>query len=60
MTQVWYYLQGPSVFCSICEKEGHLKTDCPEDKLPDILQLPPVTTQHLQILTAVINQVPSK
>lgn len=52
--------QGPSIFCSICEKEGHLKTDCPDDKMPEIVPLPPVTPAHLHILTDVIKQVPSK
>ena len=50
--------QGPSVFCGICEKEGHLKSNCPEELLPDLKQLPPVTKQHLKLLTNVIKAVP--
>ncbi|XP_060553002.1 terminal uridylyltransferase 7-like [Ruditapes philippinarum] len=50
--------KGPSVFCPICEKEGHLKSNCPEDQLPVLKKLPPVSKTHLQLLTTVIKGVP--
>ncbi|WAR24855.1 TUT7-like protein [Mya arenaria] len=50
--------RGPSVFCAICEKEGHLKSVCPEDQLPPIIKLSPPTKAHLELLSAVIKQVP--
>ncbi|XP_053395690.1 terminal uridylyltransferase 7-like [Mercenaria mercenaria] len=50
--------KGPSVFCPICEKEGHLKSSCPEDQLPNLKKLPPVTKTHLHLLTSVITGVP--
>ncbi|XP_052775836.1 terminal uridylyltransferase 4-like [Mya arenaria] len=50
--------KGPSVFCAICEKEGHLKSVCPEDQLPPIIKLSPPTKAHLELLSAVIKQVP--
>ncbi|KAK3090095.1 hypothetical protein FSP39_009133 [Pinctada imbricata] len=50
--------KGPSVICVVCEKEGHLKSNCPEETLPELKPLPPMTKQHLQFLNSVIKQVP--
>lgn len=50
--------KGPSMFCPICEKEGHLKANCPDDQLPALEDLPPMTKTHLQLLTSVVKQVP--
>nr|XP_022314742.1 terminal uridylyltransferase 4-like isoform X1 [Crassostrea virginica] len=50
--------KGPKVLCVICEKEGHLKMNCPEDTLPELHPLPAMTKEHLMILTDVLNKVP--
>ena len=55
---IWF--QGPSIFCGICEKEGHLKSNCPEEQLPELKQLPTPTRQHLKLLTNVIKTVPGR
>ncbi|XP_062573267.1 terminal uridylyltransferase 4-like isoform X2 [Saccostrea cucullata] len=50
--------KGPKVICVICEKEGHLKMNCPEDSLPELVPLPEMTKDHLRILTEVLKRVP--
>ncbi|KAK3609162.1 hypothetical protein CHS0354_011348 [Potamilus streckersoni] len=50
--------KGPAVICSVCDKEGHFKQSCPEEKLPPVLSLPPMTTYHLDLLNRVIKKVP--
>lgn len=60
MSTCTYIIQGPKVLCVICEKEGHLKMNCPEDTLPELHPLPAMTKEHLMILTDVLNNVPSK
>lgn len=56
----FYFSKGPSIFCPICDKEGHLKKDCPDDRIPEIVALPPLDKQYVSVLTGVIRQVPSK
>ncbi|KAH9499941.1 Terminal uridylyltransferase 4 [Bulinus truncatus] len=50
--------KGPTLVCTYCEQEGHLKKDCPEDELPEILPLPPLTPLHIRVLSETLNQVP--
>ncbi|XP_033736916.1 terminal uridylyltransferase 7-like isoform X2 [Pecten maximus] len=50
--------KGPVIFCSICEKEGHLKNSCPDEALPDLKPLPKMTKDFLRSLTNTIKQVP--
>ncbi|XP_056018011.1 terminal uridylyltransferase 7-like isoform X5 [Ostrea edulis] len=50
--------KGPKVLCVVCEKEGHLKMNCPEDTLPELRPLPPMTKEHLKLVTEVMKQVP--
>lgn len=48
------YLQCPSIICGICETKGHIISNCPEDKFPEVKRLPPVTKRHLILLSAVV------
>jgi len=50
--------KGPSLVCTYCEKEGHLKDSCPEDELPEVLPLPVMTKNHLDILSKTLWKVP--
>ncbi|KAJ8305343.1 hypothetical protein KUTeg_015888, partial [Tegillarca granosa] len=50
--------KGPAIICCICDKEGHLKHNCPEEHLPELEPLPPMNTRHLQLLTDLLKQVP--
>ncbi|MBN3302251.1 TUT4 uridylyltransferase, partial [Amia calva] len=48
-----YFLlpQPPTVVCSICKRDGHLKDECPEDfKKIDLKPLPPMTDRFRDIL----------
>ncbi|XP_046725009.1 terminal uridylyltransferase 4 isoform X2 [Silurus meridionalis] len=41
----------PTVVCSICKRDGHLKDDCPEDfKKMELTPLPPMTERFREIL----------
>ena len=44
--------------CQICQKEGHLKMACPEENLPPLKPLPPMTPEYEQILDRVLWRVP--
>ncbi|KAL4236653.1 Terminal uridylyltransferase 4 [Mactra antiquata] len=50
--------KGPSIICCVCDKEGHLKANCPEDELPVVVELPQAPKTHIMMLTQVIKQVP--
>ncbi|XP_069934605.1 terminal uridylyltransferase 4 isoform X12 [Oryctolagus cuniculus] len=44
----------PTIVCSICKKDGHSKTDCPEDfRKIDLKPLPPMTNRFREILDLV-------
>uniref|UniRef100_A0A8B9LB69 Terminal uridylyltransferase 4 n=1 Tax=Astyanax mexicanus TaxID=7994 RepID=A0A8B9LB69_ASTMX len=43
--------QPPTVVCSICKRDGHLKDDCPEDfKKMELAPLPPMSERFREIL----------
>ncbi|XP_056409597.1 terminal uridylyltransferase 7-like, partial [Hyla sarda] len=47
----------PTVVCSLCKKEGHLKKDCPEDfKKIELEPLPPLNAKFQQLLDQVCIQ----
>ncbi|XP_004461583.1 terminal uridylyltransferase 7 isoform X3 [Dasypus novemcinctus] len=49
--------KSPTVVCSLCKREGHLKKDCPEDfKRIQLEPLPPLTPKFLNILDQVCIQ----
>uniref|UniRef100_A0A8C0R6N9 RNA uridylyltransferase n=1 Tax=Canis lupus dingo TaxID=286419 RepID=A0A8C0R6N9_CANLU len=49
--------KSPTVVCSLCKREGHLKKDCPEDfKRIQLEPLPPLTPKFLNILDQVCVQ----
>lgn len=50
--------KGPAIICSICEKEGHLKNNCPDEELPSLLPLPLMTSESLQLLNDTLLQIP--
>ncbi|XP_013381617.1 terminal uridylyltransferase 4-like, partial [Lingula anatina] len=50
--------KGPGVMCAICLQEGHLKQHCPEETLPELQPLPPLTKPYIKLLDSVLQQVP--
>ncbi|ERE79355.1 terminal uridylyltransferase 7 isoform 2 [Cricetulus griseus] len=49
--------KSPTVVCSLCKREGHLKKDCPEDfKRIQLEPLPPLTPKFSSILDQVCIQ----
>lgn len=50
-------MQSPTVVCSLCKREGHLKRDCPEDfKKIELDPLPELTPKFSVILDQVCVQ----
>ncbi|KAK7100580.1 terminal uridylyltransferase 7-like isoform X2 [Littorina saxatilis] len=49
--------KGPAVICGYCEQEGHIKANCPEDKLPPVNPLPPLSPAHLELMNGVVSQI---
>ncbi|VDI46674.1 terminal uridylyltransferase [Mytilus galloprovincialis] len=52
--------KGPVIFCSLCEKEGHLKQSCPDDKLPELSALPKLTKSHKDALSSLLKRIPGE
>lgn len=51
VTQSSKCFQPPTVVCSICKRDGHLKDECPEDfKKIELKPLPPMTERFREIL----------
>lgn len=51
LTQPSKCFQPPTVVCSICKRDGHLKDECPEDfKKIELKPLPPMTERFRDIL----------
>jgi len=49
---------GPPIICSLCMKDGHYKDACPDEVLPELAPLPPMTAFHQSSLDSVLNAIP--
>ncbi|GAB6033326.1 Terminal uridylyltransferase 7 [Chamberlinius hualienensis] len=49
--------KNPVIECSVCHKEGHVKKDCPEEKLPPLCSLPPMTKGFLEGISLVCQEI---
>ncbi|XP_013779979.1 terminal uridylyltransferase 4-like [Limulus polyphemus] len=47
----------PPIACSLCQREGHLKQDCPDEKLPEVKPLPPMTERYLRKLDTMCKNI---
>ena len=45
--------------CVLCGQEGHLASSCPEEQLPELLELPPIPPPYLMMLSNVCDEVAS-
>ena len=45
--------RNPPLICSLCNKEGHLHMDCPQDCLPKLEELPQMTDGWREVLNKV-------
>ncbi|CAG5125515.1 unnamed protein product, partial [Candidula unifasciata] len=52
--------KGPILMCTFCDKEGHLKNDCPDNNLPEVDTLPPLTPFHITVLSETLSKVPAE
>ena len=53
-------VQGPAVMCSACQKEGHVKRNCPDNRLPPLPHIPRPSKQHIRMLDEFLNLVPGQ
>lgn len=44
------FSKSPPLTCSICNKDGHLQSDCPQDRLPTLEDLPSMTDKWREVL----------
>ncbi|KAH9362776.1 hypothetical protein HPB48_022165 [Haemaphysalis longicornis] len=47
----------PPLVCSFCQKSGHLRDDCPNQRLPELKKLPDMTRNFTRILNDVCQDV---
>ncbi|XP_077548317.1 terminal uridylyltransferase 4-like [Haemaphysalis longicornis] len=47
----------PPLVCSFCQKSGHLRDDCPDQRLPELKKLPDMTRNFTRILSDVCQGV---
>lgn len=53
--------QKPTLVCSLCKRDGHLKADCPEDfNKVELKDLPTMTPKFLKIIDQVCEQCHSE
>ncbi|CAN7937200.1 unnamed protein product [Ixodes hexagonus] len=43
----------PPMICTFCQKKGHLQENCPDQVLPELKELPPMTRGFIKILNDV-------
>lgn len=43
--------------CSMCNKEGHLERECPQDFLPELEKLPELTSNWTNILESICKHI---
>lgn len=50
------FTEGDSVpiFCSSCQKEGHTRDQCEDEKLPELLPLPAVNDEQMRMISSVL------
>lgn len=49
--------QSPTLTCIVCGNDGHLQTDCPEEKLPPLRPLLPLPPKYIMALNDVCQLV---
>ena len=53
-------LKCPPKMCSMCNKEGHLERECPQDFLPELEKLPELTGNWTNTLDSICKHILSK
>ncbi|XP_059090184.1 terminal uridylyltransferase 7-like [Tigriopus californicus] len=49
--------QAPALVCNVCGNEGHLQNNCPEEQIPDPVELPPLPKQYVMEMDGLCKQV---
>ena len=52
--------KNPPMICTLCNKDGHLQAECPQDRLPKLEELPIMTEHWREVLTKVCNRIMGK
>jgi terminal uridylyltransferase len=51
--------KSPPLICSLCNKDGHLQSDCPQDRLPTLEELPKMTDKWREVLDRICHCIMS-
>ena len=51
--------KSPPLICSLCNKDGHLQNDCPQDRLPTLEELPKMTDKWREVLDRICHCIMS-
>jgi terminal uridylyltransferase len=54
------FAKNPPMICTLCNKDGHLQAECPQDRLPKLEELPVMTDHWREVLTKVCNCIMGK
>ena len=54
------YLQGAPFVCTTCNGVGHLKSECPELYVPNMIDLPAISPEWITILSLLCSQITGK
>ena len=45
------------IFCRLCSKAKHIMENCPDEKLPPCVPLPPPSKEHRQLLSQLLEDI---
>jgi hypothetical protein len=55
-----FLLKGAPFVCTICNGVGHLKSECPDLIVPNMIDLPEINKQWIDILSRLCHQITGK
>jgi len=56
-TKIHIFVKGAPSVCIICHKSDHVKSDCPELSVPNIIDLPIISQEWFNIISRICRQI---
>jgi hypothetical protein len=56
----FFQFQGAPFVCTTCNGVGHLKSECPELIVPNMIDLPDISNEWIEILSLLCYQITGK